>query len=232
MVFSKFGAPEDVLELQQMNIPLVGLDDVKVNMLAAPINPSDINSIQGSYPLSPQLPAIGGNEMVGIVTETGTNVSSMKPGDHVIAGEPGLGTWRQTLVCHKDKLLPVPSSLPLHLAATLMVNPATAYRMINDFVDLKEGDTIIQNGANSGVGQAVIQLAASRNINTINVIRSRANIDEMKEYLTGIGATQVITEEENAKRDIKSLYQRYRPAMLGLNTVGGDSATNLVRHLR
>ena len=42
-------------------------------------------------------------------------------------------------MCHKDKLLPVPSSLPLHLAATLMVNPATAYRMINDFVDLKEG---------------------------------------------------------------------------------------------
>lgn len=35
------------------------------------------------------------------------------------------------------------------------------------------GDTVIQNGANSGVGQAVIQLAASRNINTINIIRSR-----------------------------------------------------------
>ena len=50
-----------------------------------------------------------------------------------------LGTWRQTLVCHNDKLLPVPTSLPVHVAATLMVNPATAYRMMNDFVELKEG---------------------------------------------------------------------------------------------
>ena len=54
-----------------------------------------------------------------------------------------LGTWRDTLVCHANQLLPVPVSLPVHLAATLMVNPATAYRMISDFVELKEGVVII-----------------------------------------------------------------------------------------
>ena len=42
-------------------------------------------------------------------------------------------------MCHNDKLLPVPTSLPVRVAATLMVNPATAYRMINDFVELNEG---------------------------------------------------------------------------------------------
>jgi len=47
--------------------------------------------ITGSYPLLPQLPAVGGNEMVGMVTEIGSTVTSVKPGDHVIAAQPGLG---------------------------------------------------------------------------------------------------------------------------------------------
>ena len=53
-----------------------------------------------------------------------------------------IGTWRQTLVCHSDKVLPVPTSLPVHVAATLMVNPATAYRMMTDFVELKQGMSV------------------------------------------------------------------------------------------
>jgi len=53
------------------------------------------------------------------------------------------GTWRETMVCRHDKLLVVPATLPIHLAATLMVNPATAYRMMNDFVELKEGSVFV-----------------------------------------------------------------------------------------
>ncbi|XP_065890147.1 enoyl-[acyl-carrier-protein] reductase, mitochondrial-like [Dysidea avara] len=232
LVYAKYGTPEDVLELQEVQIPSVGRDDVKVKVIAAPVNPSDVNVIQGTYPLSPRLPAFGGNEVVGMVTEVGSTITSLKLGDHVIAAQPGIGTWRDTIVCHYDKWLRVPSQLPIQLAATLMVNPATAYRMMSDFVQLEEGDTIIQNGANSGVGQAVIQLAASRNINTINIIRDRPNIDEIKHYLDDLGATVVITEEENSKRDIRSIYECYKSAKLGLNTVGGDSATNLMRQLQ
>ena len=53
------------------------------------------------------------------------------------------GTWRDTLVCHDEQLLAVPVTLPVHLAATLMVNPSTAYRMISDFVELKQGVVIL-----------------------------------------------------------------------------------------
>lgn len=95
--------------------------------------------------------------MVGVVTEIGSAVTSVKPEDYVIAAQPGLGmqcdnicyvmmtytgTWRETLVCHHDKLLVVPATLPINLAATLMVNPPTAYRMMSDFVDLKEGNMV------------------------------------------------------------------------------------------
>lgn len=67
--------------------------------------------------------------------------------------------------------------------------------MIKDFENV-EGGTIIQNGANSGVGQAVIQIAKSLNINTINVVRDRPNLEALKSYLSSLGATYVVTENE------------------------------------
>ena len=57
-------------------------------------------TITGTYPLSPQLPAVGGNEMAGTVTEIGSKVTSLKPGDHVIAAQPGIGT--SCSLCHDD----------------------------------------------------------------------------------------------------------------------------------
>lgn len=67
--------------------------------------------------------------------------------------------------------------------------------MINDFEDI-QGSTLIQNGANSGVGQAVIQIAKYLNIKTINVIRDRPDLEALKSYLSSLGATYVVTENE------------------------------------
>lgn len=77
----------------------------------------------------------------------------------------------------------------------IAVNPCTAFRMIKDFENV-EGGSIIQNGANSGVGQAVIQIAKHLKINTINVIRDRPNLEALKSYLMSLGATYVVTENE------------------------------------
>ena len=66
----------------------------------------------------------------------------------------------------------VPNDIPAAYAATIAVNPCTAYRMLRDFVSLKPGDVIMQNGANSMVGLAVIQMAREMGVKTINIIRS------------------------------------------------------------
>ncbi|KAF8758001.1 Zinc-binding dehydrogenase [Rhizoctonia solani] len=76
-------------------------------------------------------------------------------------------------------------------------------RMLSDFRALEEGDYVIQNGANSAVGQAVIQIAAARKLKTINVVRDRPNIDELKQYLTSLGATHVITEQELSNESMR-----------------------------
>lgn len=62
----------------------------------------------------------------------------------------------------------------------LNVNPCTAYRMLKDYVQLKENDTIIQNGGNSAVGQLVIQLCKIWNLKSVNVIRDRSDASELK----------------------------------------------------
>lgn len=119
------------------------------------------------------------------------------------------------------------------------VNPTTAYRMLKDFVELKEGEWVIQNGANSGVGRAVIQLAKLWGIKSINVIRDRKTTEEteeMKKELLDLGATKVVTESELLSRDFISQIKEWTSSghdaiPLGLNCVGGKATAALTKCL-
>ena len=82
------------------------------------------------------------------------------------------GTWRKEAIADISAVQKIPNDIPLPYAATIAVNPCTAYRMLRDFVHLKPGDVIMQNGANSMVGLAVIQMAREMGVKTINIIRS------------------------------------------------------------
>lgn len=218
--------------LKDVNLPELGASGVHVRMLAAPINPSDINMIQGLYPVLPDFPAIGGNEGVGQVVHVGSNVTSLQPGDLVIPADAGLGTWRTEAVLKEEKLLKIPPDIPLMSAATLGVNPCTAFRMLSDFVTLKPGDCIIQNAANSGAGQAVIQIAAAKGVKTVNVVRDRPNLQELVDRLKSLGADHVITEEALRKPETKDLFQKIPKPLLALDAVGGKNATEMLRHLQ
>lgn len=77
------------------------------------------------------------------------------------------------MVVGDDDVCTISNKLDPDYAATMGLSPCVALRLLNDFADLKEGDVIIQNGANSLVGQTVVQLAHARGIKTINLIRSR-----------------------------------------------------------
>ncbi|CAG8651965.1 9239_t:CDS:2, partial [Racocetra fulgida] len=171
-----------------------------IKFLASPINPSDINQIEGVYPAKPNFRTLGehekiavaGNEGVAQVIGVGDKVENIKVGDWVV-----MGTWRTHADATSDDVIRIPhEGIGIVRAATLTVNPCSAYRMLKDFVTLKEGDFIIQNGANSGVGQAVIQIAKAWNINTINIIRDRPNFQELKDFLKSIGATYVISDKD------------------------------------
>ncbi|KAK9464250.1 hypothetical protein V1512DRAFT_278585 [Lipomyces arxii] len=247
IVFESFGKPLEVLKLHKFPLPDLTDSTMLVKFLAAPINPADINQIEGVYPLKPpfitteyssSVPvAIGGNEGVVEILQVGKGVSDFKPGDRAIMRHTLFGTWRSHAVAEEKDLTKIPfsgSEITAVQAATASVNPTTAYRMLKEFVDLQPGDWFIQTGANSGVGRAAIQLGNLWGLNSINIVRSRPDIDELKKDLAGLGATKILTEEELADKGFRKVIREWigdSKLNLGLNCTGGESTTNIARQL-
>lgn len=171
----------------------------------------------------------------------GTSVKSLKKGDWVITRSPGFGTWRTHALAEEKDLMGIENKegLTSVQVGTVSVNPTTAYRMLKDFEDLKEGDWWIQNGANSGVGRAAIQLGKEWGFRSINVIRARDSAEEtekLKKELIGLGATKVVTETQLMERGFSDQVKEWtnggrRPIKLGLNCVGGKPTQALVKLL-
>jgi mitochondrial enoyl-[acyl-carrier protein] reductase / trans-2-enoyl-CoA reductase len=119
------------------------------------------------------------------------------------------------------------------------VNPCTAYRMLRDFEDLKEGDWFIQNGANSGVGRAAIQFGRLWGLKSINVIRDRPSVAEteaLKSELRDLGATKVVTEKELMEQGFSEQVKEWTAGgrelvKVGLNCVGGKPTSAIVKCL-
>ncbi|CAL8999366.1 unnamed protein product [Prunus brigantina] len=231
VVYEQHGPPDRVTRVIQLPPVEVKENDVCVKMLAAPINPSDINRIEGVYPVRPQVPAVGGYEGVGEVHSVGAAVQGLLPGDLVIPSPPSFGTWQTYIVKDQSVWYKINKNSPLEYAATITVNPLTALRMLEDFVTLNKGDAIVQNGATSIVGQCIIQLAHHRGIHNINIIRDRTGSDEVKEKLKNLGADEVFTESQLEVKNVKGLLSGIPEPALGFNCVGGNAASLVLKFL-
>ena len=248
LAFRKYGQPENVLSLHTHSISPAHSNLLTIRFLASPINPADINQIQGVYPSSPTFTtalgtpepiAVGGNEGVAEVVSVGTGVRALAKGDWVIMKKPGFGTWRTHAQTTEDNLLKISdkSGITAAQAGTVSINPCTAYRMLKDFAVMEEGHWFIQNGANSSVGRAAIQLGKLWGYKSINIIRSRpSGLMELKQELSDLGADIVVTEEESQAGNFKNKVKEWtndgrQPLPLGLNCVGGRSATAIAKLL-
>jgi trans-2-enoyl-CoA reductase len=224
-VYERHGNPADVLHVETQPWPIPSPDEAIVRVRAAPINPADLNAIEGKYPVRPQLPATPGFEGAGVVVDLGRAVKNISLGALVILPH-NLGTWREAVAVKASELVIVPSEIdPIH-AAMLKINPMTAWRLLHDYVDLKSGDWLIQNAANSAAGRAVIQIARGLGYKTVNVVRREELIDELRAE----GGDVVFVDGENLREEVKNATGK-APIRLGLNAVGGDSALRLANTL-
>jgi mitochondrial enoyl-[acyl-carrier protein] reductase / trans-2-enoyl-CoA reductase len=214
------------------SVPAPGKNEIAVKVLAAAINPSDINMIEGTYGTLPKLPATAGKECVARVSAVGADVKGLAVGDHVISGSANFGAWCTEGVAPAADFLKVPAELPVPYAATLHVNPCTAYRMLRDFKQLKPGDVVIQNAANSMVGMAVVQMAREMGLRTINVVRAdRPNAEDTLRLLDNLGGTVNVLDTWVNTPSFQEMCRELPPISLALNGVGGASATELLRAL-
>lgn len=231
-MYEQQGPPDEVTRVVEVPGVEVKENDVCVRMMASPINPSDINRIQGVYPVRPPVPAVGGYEGVGEVHLVGSAVKGLAVGDWVISSPPSSGLWQTYVVKDQSVWHKVDKDTPFEYAATVIVNPLTALRMLEDFVKLNPGDAIVQNGATSIVGQCIIQLARIQRVHSINLIRDRAGADEVKENLKKLGADEVFTESQLLVKNLKGLLTNLPEPVVGFNCVGGNAASSVLKFLR
>jgi len=224
-IYQTHGIPADVLRIVEQPWPEPAPGEVVVKMAAAPINPADLNAIEGKYPIRPALPATPGMEGAGVVVEVGSAVRNLTKGALVILPH-SLGTWREACAVAAEKLVVVPDGIEPIQAAMLKVNPVTAWRMLHDFVSLQKGDWVIQNAANSGAGRAVIQIARELGLKTVNIVRRAELVDELRTE----GGDVVLEDGENLRDEVAEQTQR-APIRLALNAVGGESAVRMAKAL-
>jgi len=217
----RYGAPEDVarcVEVADVGAP--GAGEVVFDVLLFPINPADVSFCRGTYRLRPPLPATPGAECVGRVSAVGAGVGHVKPGDLVINLQRE--NWAERRRVRGDDVILVPPGIDLQQAAMLRINPPTALLLLNDIVDLKPGDWVIQNVANSAVGRLVIRLARALSIRTMNVVRRDTLFDELK----ALGADGCVVDGPDLAEAVKAKTGG-APVRLALDAVSGRATARL-----
>ncbi|KAJ7115763.1 NAD(P)-binding protein [Mycena epipterygia] len=247
IVYTQNGEPSQVLSsLTFKALPPPAPNSLNIRFLLSPVNPADINVIQGVYPAKPALTPlvngdpvfVGGNEGLAEVTQVGSGVSGLTRGDWVVMTKSQAGTWSSSKNVGSQDVLKLPRAAGLTEVhgATMTVNPPTAYNMLNDFVTLEKNEWVVQNGANSAVGQAVIQIAASRGLKTLNLVRKRfVDLDDLTKKLKALGGTEILTYDDLADRALtKTIIKDWtagKGIRLGLNCVSGKDTTSMARLL-
>src|ERR1044071_3943524 len=115
-LYSAHGNPADVLRIETRPWPRPGPEEVVVSMQAAPINPADLNAIEGKYPGRREVPAVPGFEGSGVIVDLGSSAMKLAVGDLVIPPH-NIGTWREAVAVKADELVVVPQDIePVHAA--------------------------------------------------------------------------------------------------------------------
>lgn len=221
ILIDRYGPPEEVARCADVpDVGAPGAGEVVFEVLLFPINPADVSFCRGTYRLKPTLPATPGAECIGRVTAVGAGVSHVKPDDLVINLQRE--NWTQKRRVKADDVIPVPAKMDVRQAAMLRINPPTALLLLTDVVDLKPGDWVIQNVANSAVGRIVITLAKQRGLKTMNVVRRESLFAE----LTALGADACVVDGPDMAHQVKERVAG-GAIRLGLDAVSGSAAGRL-----
>lgn len=212
-----YGRPAEVVKLiDAPDVGSPGPDEVVIDIEAAPIEPSDLYMIAGIYGVLPPLPHFLGIQGVGRVSAAGRSVKHLKEGDRTIT-PLFTPSWVERVKTNSVWLRPLPDG-DVDQLAMLGINPATAWLLVTQFAQLEAGDWLLQNAANSSVGRAVIAIAKSRGIRSVNFVRRAELVDEIK----SLGGDVALVDGEDVPARVADATGK-APIKLALDGVG-DSA--------
>jgi NADPH:quinone reductase-like Zn-dependent oxidoreductase len=231
VVFDRFGPPAEVLHVKEVPRPEPGPGQVRVRMLASPLNPSDLLVVRGQYGRLPQLPATPGFEGVGVIDAAGPGLlrllRGLKPGRRVAVLNGRGGNWAEYVTVPARQAVPIPADIPDEQAAAFFVNPATALAMTRWVLGVPAGAWLLQTAAGSALGRMVIRLGRHDGFRTLNVVRRRAQAEELRRA----GADAVIaTDEEEIEPRVRALTGG-AGVPFALDAVGGATGGAVVKSL-
>jgi NADPH:quinone reductase-like Zn-dependent oxidoreductase len=181
IVFDRCGEPAEVLEVRELPVPTPARGQVRVRMLASPVNPSDLLFVRGQYGSAPRLPATPGFEGVGVVEESGGGFLGWRVKGRRVAVLNGVtGNWQDQCVVPASQVVPVPDDLPDEEVASFFVNPATAWVMVKEVLRVPRGAWLLQTAAGSSLGRMIIRLCKQEGIRTLNVVRRPEQAAELR----------------------------------------------------
>ena len=201
LVAHAIGEPAEVLRLETRPIPQPGRGEVRIRVLATPVHPSDLHILRGRFGIAPTLPAVMGSESVGVVDALGEGVDDVSIGQRVIT--VGVReTWQEFVVADARRVLAAPEAVSVSTAAQMITNPLTALLLVTNQLEVKPGEWLLQTAAGSTVGKMVLQLGIRLGFKTINVVRRRAGVEEIR----ALGGNEVIcTEDEDLRKRVTEI---------------------------
>jgi NADPH:quinone reductase len=196
--FEQFGEPAQVLRVVERPEPAPGPGEVRVRMIASPINPSDLLVTRGRYGVLPALPATPGFEGVGVVEKAGPGlVGRLLKGKRVAVINQAGGNWAEKVVIPALRAIPVPSDLPDEQVASFFINPATVLAMTRHVLRVPKGAWLLQTAAGSTLGKMIIKLGRVDGFKTLNVVRRREAMAELQ----ALGGDAVISSSDGPIAD-------------------------------
>lgn len=154
---SEPGGP-DVLKSVTRAVPMAGVEEILVKVVAAGVNRPDALQRAGAYAPPPDASDLPGLECAGEVVAVGSGVSRWAVGDKVCALLPG-GGYAEYVTTHQDHALSVPAGLSMIEAAALCETFFTVWTNVFERGCLEAGEVFLVHGGTSGIGTTAIQLA-------------------------------------------------------------------------
>lgn len=209
-------------KIEDVTLPELGANDVRIRVRAAAVNFPDILMIQGKYQHRPELPFVVGGERAGDVIAVGSGVTKLKVGDRVVGGALA-GGFAQEAQGPESSYRPIPGDADYAVASAYTTAYLTAYVSLVRRGELAKGETLLVHGAAGGVGLAAVDLGKVLGATVI----ATASSDEKRAFLKDYGADHVLPSS-GFREAVKDLTGG-RGADVIYDPVGGDVFDESIR---
>ncbi|UWS28600.1 zinc-dependent alcohol dehydrogenase family protein [Erwinia pyrifoliae] len=220
----EFGNIEDILQLEQAELPELADGQVRVKMSFATINPSDVITLSGAYRSRIALPFVPGFEGVGSICQS--NDPALAVGQRVLP-VGSMGAWQNYKDSAARWCFTLPDFVSDRQAATGYVNPMTALLMLSEALEFTPGMRIMINAANSAIGKMLIRIANHMGLEPVAIVRKAENL----RLFTGYATQSLLNSSAPDYPQALAALQRSGGVAAIFDCIGGDESLTLARAL-